>query len=54
MAFLAGDTADTGRPGIGLKAMLARRLTEIWGLALLGVGTALGLALVSYDATDPS
>ena len=54
MAFFSDDAA--GGPGrmAGLRGMVARRLTELWGALLVGLGLALALALGSYDTADPS
>ena len=35
-------------------AFVRRRLAEVCGLVLIGMGAALALALLSYDASDPS
>ena len=53
MALFTGEAASGGLRA-GLRAALARRLGEIWGLALIAAGGALALVLISYDATDPS
>ncbi|MGF1446448.1 MAG: DNA translocase FtsK 4TM domain-containing protein [Pikeienuella sp.] len=47
-AAALGDAPSPGGTAIG------RRLTELWGLVFLALALALGLALASYAATDPS
>ena len=54
MAFFTGEAGGISGIGTGLKRAALRRLTELWGLALVLLGLALGLALASYDPGDPS
>jgi len=54
MSSRAGQSGGTTILPEALRIFLRRRAVELSGLALLGVAAILALALVSYNAADPS
>ena len=54
MAGVSKATAAKGTPGRAMRAFAARRLGELIGIALALAAVGLALALLTFDAADPS